>query len=151
MVGCAQLEILILHPICLAPFLFHVIFFFTKRSKTFWLRPPTSRLCITLGQLLATQIPGALWPSGSWSHIWKVHSRPRHWDENARDFVGLRWEMICGLCRQWDTLWDTSLCELPGLQPGSLYCAASVPLVCDDVTVRATVLYQSKRSSVARL
>ena len=78
--------------------------FFTKRSKTFWLRPPTSRLCITLGQLLATQIPGALWPSGSWSHIWKVHSRPRHWDENARDFVGLRWEMISGLWRQGGTL-----------------------------------------------
>lgn len=40
-------------------------FFFTKRSKTFWLRPPTSRLYITLSQLLATQIPGSLWPAGS--------------------------------------------------------------------------------------
>ena len=46
---------------------------------------------------------------------------------------------------------DTSLCELPGLQPDSLYCAASVLLACDDVTVCTTVFYQSKRSSVARL
>ena len=41
-------------------YLFFFFFFLTKRSKTFWLRLPTCWLCISLGQLLATQIPGAL-------------------------------------------------------------------------------------------
>ena len=124
-------------------------FFFTKRSKTFWLRLPTCRLCITLGQLLATQIPGALWPTGSWSHTWKVHLNTRKRMRMALWDWGEKWSLVCGggggHFVRYITLWTASAAAWL-----ALLCSVCPPHLWRGDSVHH-FLYQNKRSSVSRL